>query len=186
MHQLEVSLMVEFSHTMYKKRITDEFNKFYVNIGLSLAKRLPKSDMYPISFICESNMHSMGITAVTKEELFQIFNNLKDSSAGCDDSAACVVKSTYEYNYWCIVNTPQNCKEKSQKMRNWTHLLSYISLPKYNRDHMGSFSQPVPNVEKFRHSLYGQYQDSLQASFQGFLGTLPGDSSINPQTQHPT
>ena len=48
-------------------------------------------------------MHSVGITAVTKEELFQIFNNLKDSSAGCDDNAACVVKSTYEYNYWCIV-----------------------------------------------------------------------------------
>ena len=45
-----------------------------------------------------SNMHSMGITAVTTEELFQIFLNLKDSSAGCNDIAACIVKSTFECN----------------------------------------------------------------------------------------
>ena len=40
----------------------------------------------------------MGITAVTTEELFQIFRDLKDSSAGCDDIATCIVKSTFECN----------------------------------------------------------------------------------------
>ena len=81
-----------------KKRIAEEFNKFYVNVGLSLANKLPNSDVCPTSFIRESNMHSMGITAVTTEELFQIFRNLKDSSTGCDDIAACIVKSTFECN----------------------------------------------------------------------------------------
>ena len=80
-----------------KKRIAEEFNKFYVNVGLSLANKLPNSDICPTSFIRESNMLSMGITAaVATEELFQIFRNLKDPSAGCDDIATCIVKSTFE------------------------------------------------------------------------------------------
>ena len=43
-------------------------------------------------------MHSMGITAVTKAELFQIFRHFKDSSVGGDDIAAWVGKSTNECN----------------------------------------------------------------------------------------
>ena len=58
----------------------------------------------PTSFVRESNIHSMGITAVTTEELFQIFRNWNYSSAGCDDIAACVVKSTFVCNFYILLH----------------------------------------------------------------------------------
>ena len=52
-----------------KKRIAEEFNKLYVNVGLSLGNKLPNNGICPTSFIRENNMNSMDIAAVTIEEL---------------------------------------------------------------------------------------------------------------------
>ena len=98
-----------------KKGIADDFNKFYVSVGLSFAKKISNSDICPTSFISEGNVHSMGITAATKEELFKVFRHLKHSSADCDDIAACVILM-----YCQFINTEWHISERSQTSKGYT------------------------------------------------------------------
>ena len=65
-------------------------------------------------------------------------------------------------NNWMI--TPRNCQEKSQKC--YTKLsYSYLSLQNTQTSTwIRCQTQPVLNVVKFRHSLRGLYQGSLQPS----------------------
>ena len=75
-----------------KAIIADAFNKFYVNIGPSLAKQIRHDEKDPVSFVKNSIAGSMFLTQVTQEEISRIIISLKTSSPGWDDIHAKVIK----------------------------------------------------------------------------------------------
>jgi hypothetical protein len=79
-----------------KMSIANSFNEFYVNVGSSLASKIPSTNINPTSYILNENKHSMFLTPVTHSEIFKIINDLKETSAGCDGIIAKVIKQNCE------------------------------------------------------------------------------------------
>ena len=69
---------------------------FFVNIGPTLAKKIPKVDKLPSSFMKTRINDSMYVNEVTHDELKSIIKNLKESSPGWDEISARVIKSTFD------------------------------------------------------------------------------------------
>ena len=76
-----------------EKIIANNFNKYFVNLGPSLAKNIPLYQTNPTSYIKQSSPDSMFITPVTNEELVNIVMALKSSSPGWDGLTADIIKS---------------------------------------------------------------------------------------------
>ena len=75
--------------------IAKHFNDFFVNIGPSLAKNIPKASREPTSFITHSLLQSMYVSNVTEDEISKIILSLKLCSPGWDGIQAKIVKSTF-------------------------------------------------------------------------------------------
>ena len=65
-----------------KCKIVQGFNKYYINVGKSIADKIPNKDTDPTSFIKDTNIASMFINLVTPEEVATLFQNLKNASPG--------------------------------------------------------------------------------------------------------
>ena len=77
--------------------IADSFNKFYVNIGPSLAEKIPETDIDPISYIKKDISTCMHVVPVTELEVVEILKDLKSSSPGWDDISPNIVKMTFSF-----------------------------------------------------------------------------------------
>ena len=77
-----------------KKMICEEFNKFYINVGPTLAEKIPTFNRSTTSYMPAANPESIYLKPVCLEELKKIISNLKDSSAGWDDIQAKILKQT--------------------------------------------------------------------------------------------
>ena len=78
-----------------KSKISNGFNKFYINVGPNLAANIPSDDRPATTYMKNRIIHSMAILPVVDLEVEKIIRNLKDSSAGWDSIDAKVVKQTY-------------------------------------------------------------------------------------------
>ena len=65
--------------------IANEFNNFYVNIGPSLASKIPYSVKSPTDYIGTAERQPLDFEPVTNAEVSNIILNLKESSPGWDD-----------------------------------------------------------------------------------------------------
>ena len=74
--------------------IANEFNNFYVNIGPSLASKIPYSVKSPTDYIRTAERQPLVFEPVTNAEVSNIILNLKESSPGWDDVTAKVLKRT--------------------------------------------------------------------------------------------
>ena len=74
--------------------IADNFNKFYINIGSSLSKKIQPSNINPSSYITKVITESIFLKQVNEAEILKIITSLKNSSPGHDDIHAKVVKQT--------------------------------------------------------------------------------------------
>jgi hypothetical protein len=79
-----------------KKAISDKFNDFFVNVGPSLADKIPVNTRHPTSFM-NRNPHSMAVFPVSQDEIIEIIKNLKNSSPGWDSITPKIVKATYNH-----------------------------------------------------------------------------------------
>ena len=78
--------------TTHKTIIVENFNVFYVNIGPSLASKIPPDKCDSISYI-RNGVHSANfLRPVNEEEVISILKNMKNSSAG-----PTLVKQTCNY-----------------------------------------------------------------------------------------
>ena len=77
------------------KEICNGFNDFFVNVGTTLAKKIPNVNKNPTSFMTERILDSMFIEDVVEKEVTEIIQDLKEGSVGWDDISAKVVKSTF-------------------------------------------------------------------------------------------
>ena len=74
--------------------IANGFNDFYVNVGQSLARKIPKTNKAPCDFMKNCNVNNCTFTPahVTPEEVLKIIANFKDSAAGWDELKPGIVK----------------------------------------------------------------------------------------------
>ena len=82
--------------TTDKQKITDGFNKFYINVGPNLASKIPSDSRPATTYMKNRIASSMAILPVVQDEVEKIIRNLKDSSAGWDSIDCKVVKQTYK------------------------------------------------------------------------------------------
>ena len=65
------------SITNDKQLISNQFNEYFIGIGPSLAKKIPKQVNTPLSFMGNQLLNSIFLEHVTVDELDKIFNTLK-------------------------------------------------------------------------------------------------------------
>ena len=83
--------------TENKVEIANKFNELYVNLGPSLASKLPHSNIDPITYIKNGINKSIYLRSVAENEVIKILKNIKSSSPGWDDICPRVVKLTYTH-----------------------------------------------------------------------------------------
>ena len=82
--------------TTDKQSISDGFNSFFVNIGPTLASKIPNDHRSPTFYMKDRNVQSMLIVPVFEDEVKSIIKNLKINSPGWDSISAVVLKSTHD------------------------------------------------------------------------------------------
>ena len=65
--------------------ITEKFNKFFVNVGATLAAAIAPSNQNPLEYMKNNTNMIFQISPVTEEEVGNIILHLKDSSSGWDE-----------------------------------------------------------------------------------------------------
>jgi hypothetical protein len=79
------------------KSITEKFNDFFVNIGPTLANKIPKSNITPQRYLNTRVTESIFLNPVEISEVNKIITNLKNSSPGWDGIGARIVKEVKSY-----------------------------------------------------------------------------------------
>ena len=80
--------------TIDKKQIENSFNNYFVNIGKSLAQQIT-STINPLSYK-NTNIHSIYIPDIYKNEIIIVINTLKNSAPGNDEMPASILKQCIE------------------------------------------------------------------------------------------
>ena len=81
--------------TTDKTEIANGFNSFFVNVGPTLANKIPHDNRPPDVFMKNRAPDDIILNSVLPNEIVAIIRNLKDGGAGWDCISARVVKSTY-------------------------------------------------------------------------------------------
>ena len=61
---------------------------FFINIGPSLAKSIPKAKQFHLSYMGDRSLESIYLIKVTNDEIGKIILSLKNSATGWDDTKA--------------------------------------------------------------------------------------------------
>ena len=77
-----------------KNDISNAFNSFFVNVGPSLAAKIPSDNRDSSIYMKKRVVHDMVIDGVVSSEVMKIISNLKDGSNGWDDISSRIVKSS--------------------------------------------------------------------------------------------
>ena len=79
-----------------KNQISEGFNDYFTNIGKSLEKNIPRSNIDPLQFIHFNNSDSIFVSPVSELEVKNLIQNLRNSSCGYDGIHAKIIKKTFE------------------------------------------------------------------------------------------
>ena len=79
------------------KDIADRFNKFFTNIGPTLAKSIPKSSSLPLKYLNEKIKESVLFSPVLENEVKNILMLLKNSAGGWDGFDAQIIKQIKDF-----------------------------------------------------------------------------------------
>ena len=78
------SFMINGQLTEDKVKISNGFNKFFVEIWPNLEKKCPPSNHSPMNWMKNRPPNSIFLTPTDADEIYKITINLKDSSSGWD------------------------------------------------------------------------------------------------------
>ena len=87
--------LVNQETTTDKNKIAKGFNQYFINIGPTLANKIPQDNKCPTTYMDNRVLESMVIAPVVEEEVRSIIKSLNDSSAGLDAISSRVIKATY-------------------------------------------------------------------------------------------
>ena len=77
------------------KIISNNFNNYFLNVGLELSRSVPNSNISFQSYLPDAIPDSFFIAPTSCEEVSKIIMSFKNKSAGWDNVCAKVVKETY-------------------------------------------------------------------------------------------
>ena len=80
-----------------KQLISTKFNDFFVNIGPTLASKIPNVDKSPLFFMCNRIAETIFLSPVTTTEIDKLILSLKDSAPGWDYITASLLKISLDY-----------------------------------------------------------------------------------------
>ena len=86
-----------------KQLISTKFNDFFVNIGPTLASKIPNVDKSPLFFMCNRVAETIFLSPVTTTEIDKLILSLKDSAPGWDDITASLLKVSLDYINKCFI-----------------------------------------------------------------------------------
>ena len=72
--------------------ISNKFNDFFINVGPTLAAKIPDQKFTPIDFMGQPSVNSIFLSEVTTEEINKILRSLKNGAAGYDEINASLLK----------------------------------------------------------------------------------------------
>ena len=76
--------------------IANKFNNFFINVGKTLTKTIPRSNKIPLDYITNGNINKFYFSPVTENEVRNILGMIKDSAAGWDELKAFIMKQIKE------------------------------------------------------------------------------------------
>ena len=79
-----------------KMMMSQQFNKYFVNIGKNLAESINPSNASPSDYLKHSNPNSIFLKLVTQKEVNDIIKTIKLSSPGWDDISGKIVSQSYQ------------------------------------------------------------------------------------------
>ena len=120
--------------TSDKKVISGKFNDFFVNVGPTLAKKIPCINKYPLSYMTSRTNESIFLSPVTPVELEKMLLTLKNSATGWDEINAMFLKTSLNYIrdplcHICYVSRRGNFSIKTENCWCFTSLQSRRALP---------------------------------------------------------
>ena len=81
--------------TSDKMEISNGFNSFFINVGPTLAAKIPSDNRSPTAFMKDRVINSMVLDNVFSDEIINIIKSLKEGSSGWDGIRCSIIKSTY-------------------------------------------------------------------------------------------
>ena len=86
-------------------KIAEKFNEFYVNIGPTLASKIPTGRCDPITYFKNGTTNFINcVLLMRREEVSNILKDMKSSSIGRDFISPSIIKKAYEYFVVPLVN----------------------------------------------------------------------------------
>ena len=77
--------------------ISEKFNDFFINIGPSLAQKIPEQNIPPSQFMGDRVTNTIFLEPVTIEEVRNSVMSLKNGAVGYDDISANILKSCSQF-----------------------------------------------------------------------------------------
>ena len=77
--------------------VANNFNNFFVNVGPTLASKIPGTDIRPLSYMNPRNEHSIFLEPVSSLEISKIIKELRNASPGWDDIHAKIMKKSCDH-----------------------------------------------------------------------------------------
>ena len=159
-----------------KSIISEKFNEFFIGIGPSLAKKIPKQSLSPLHYLGNPMVQSIVLTEVTANEINKIIQCLKNGAAGHDDITASSLKLVsvainQPLAYLCNLSFTQGTFPQQLKLAN--------VLPLYKADDPYSFNNYRPvsllcvllNVfEKVMYDRLLEFLENHKSLFSGQFG----------------
>jgi len=96
-HTVPDMFSIDGKNVNVKHVIANKFNKYYVNIGPSLAKNIPPTDKDATAYLGESYPNSIYLWDTNETEIINIIKQMKVSSPGWDSVSSKVIKNTYHH-----------------------------------------------------------------------------------------
>ena len=78
-----------------KVSITNASNKYFVNVGPSLAQKIPEQNKKPKDLLIGNYNLTMFLMPCTPQEIISVVNGLKNSAGGVDGFQTDVIKHVY-------------------------------------------------------------------------------------------
>ena len=85
------------STTSDKLIISEKFNEFFINIGPTLANKIPKQTRNHSFYLGEKIVNTIFLSTVTVDEIDDIFRSLRNSAPGHDELTAEILKLGLQY-----------------------------------------------------------------------------------------
>ena len=160
-----------------KKEVSNKFNEFYVNVGPSLAKKIPTVNNDPLEYLNGSYNNSLFLNPVVEEEVYKIIMNIKNNKAnGYDDISINIVKKVVH----CILYPQTKIANMSFSQGIFPNCLKHAKVvPVYKAGDVDIFSNYRPVsvlpvfskvLERLFHVRLYKYVESNNILYDGQYG----------------